>query len=117
MPALGAGRALEFLGGLVFLDFNSVAYVADAGEDLVFKYTDGSGAAVSNTLDGGAFDGTADALVPAYPLNAAASELEIAANAAIVLHLLVGEWTTGDSPLKVRVFYREIELATLEGIG
>lgn len=117
VPAPGAGRALEFLGAFVLLDFNSAAYAADAGEDLVFKHTDGSGAAVSNSLDGGAFDGTADALIPAYPLNAAASTLELAVNAPLVLHLLVGEWITGDSPLKVRTYYREVNVSELEGIG
>lgn len=117
VAAPGAGYVNEFLGALVFLDYNSAAYADDAGEDLVFKYTDASGSAVSNALDGSAFDGTADALVPAYPLNAAASVLELTANAAIVLHLLVGEWITGNSPLKVRCFYRTHKVSELESIA
>lgn len=117
VPAPGAGNYLEFLGAQLFLDYNSAAYVAGAGEDLVFKYTDDSGAAVSNALDGSLFTGTADALANAYPLNAAASTLATAENAPIVLHLLVGEWATGDSPIKVRTFFRKIEKTSLEGIS
>lgn len=117
VAAPGAGKYLEFLGAFVFLDYNSAAYVDDAGEDLVFKYTNAAGVAISNSLDGDLFDGTADTLAIANPLNAAASTVEILANAAIVLHLLVGEWITGNSPLKVRCFYREIVKTELEAIA
>lgn len=117
VAAPGTGKYLQFLGAIVLLDYNSAAYVDDAGEDLVFKYTDSSGSEISNTLDGSAFDGTADALVIAEPVNPAANVIEVPANAAIVLHLLVGEWITGDSPLKVRCFYRVVEKADLEAIA
>lgn len=116
VPAPGAGKYNEFLGAIVFLDYNANAYVDDAGEDLVFTLTDKNGAEVSHTLDGSLFDGTADAIVTAYPLNAAASVLEQAANAPICLFLKSGNWTGGDSPLKVRVFYRVIEKISLERI-
>lgn len=108
VPAPGTGKYLMFMGAAVFLDYNSAAYADDAGEDLVFTYTDKNGAEISHTLDGSLFDGTADALVFAYPLNAAASVLEAAANAPICLWLKTGEWADGNSPLKVRTFYRVI---------
>lgn len=117
VAAPGAGNYLEFLGAYVFLDYNSAAYADDAGDDLVFKYTNGSGAAISNALDGSAFDGTADVLLFARPLNTAADTVEIVANAAIVLHLLNGEWVTGNSPLKIRCYYRVIRSASLEAIA
>lgn len=116
VPAPGAGNYLQFLGAIVLLDFNSAAYVDDAGEDLVFKYTDESGAAVSQAVDGDVFDGTADVLAFFNPLNADAATLAGAVNAPIVLHLLVGEWITGDSPLKVRTFFRTVDVAGLEAI-
>jgi hypothetical protein len=117
VPAPGAGKYLMFMGAIVFLDYNSAAYADDAGEDLVFKYTDKDGASISHTLDGSLFDGTADAVVYAYPLNAAASVLEAAVNAPICICLESGEWLTGDSPLKVRTFYRTITLADLVNIS
>lgn len=117
VAAPGSGKYLEFLGAYVFLDYNSAAYVDDAGEDLVFKYTNGSGAEISQTMDGSAFDGTADALVYARPAAPAADTVEVVENAAIVLHLLTGEWITGDSPLKVRCYYREVRKAALEAIA
>jgi hypothetical protein len=36
------------------------------------------------------------------------SDITPVANAALVLHMLTGEITTGDSPLHVRVFYRVV---------
>jgi hypothetical protein len=116
VPAPGAGKAVEFLGALVLLDYGGTAYADDAGEDLVFKYTNASGAAVSNAVDGSVWDAEADTLAAFYPLNAAASAQEIAVNAPIVLHLLTGNWATGNSPLKVRCYYRTIDLSELASI-
>ena len=39
------------------------------------------------------------------------SDLTPVANAALVLHMLTGEITTGNSPLYARVFYRNVKLA------
>ena len=117
VPAPGASKYLMFMGAVIFLDYNSAAYDDDAGEDLVFTYTDKNGAEVSHTLDGSLFDGTADATVFAYPLNAAASVLEAAANAPLCLFLKSGNWATGDSPLKVRTFYRVITAADMVNIS
>lgn len=119
VAAPGTNKYTEFLGAIVFLDYNSAAYVDDIGEDLVFKYTDGSGAEVSMQADGGLFDGTADAVVwmPPKGNNEAVPGVEMVANAVLVLHLLVGEWITGDSPLKVRVFHRTHDLDQLTAIA
>lgn len=117
VPAPGAGKYLMFEGAIIFLDYNANAYVDDAGEDLVFTYTDKSGAEISHTADGSAFDGTADTVVFVRPLNAAASVLEEVVNTPICLFLKSGEWITGDSPLKVRVFYRVVDLAELATIS
>ena len=38
-------------------------------------------------------------------------------NAAIVAHVLVGNWATGNSPLKIRCYYREIRKTALEAIA
>jgi hypothetical protein len=117
VPAPGAGKYLMFEGAVVFLDYAGTAYDDDAGEDLVFTYTDKSGAEISHTADGSAFDGTADTVVFVRPLNAAASVLEEAANAPICLFLKTGNWATGNSPLKVRVYYRVVDKVDLERIA
>lgn len=117
VAAPGAGKYLEFLGAAIFLDYGGTAYASDAGEDLVVKWTNAAGAAVSNSIDGTVFHATADALAYARPLNTAADVLVSVVNSALVLHLLVGEWITGNSPLKVRTWYREHKLSELEGIA
>ena len=107
VAAPGAGKALIFIGALVFLDYNSAAYAGIAeGEDLSVKYTDGSGLEVGKLEATGFLDGTADAVRfgPASPV----AGFTPVANAALVLHMLTGEVTTGNSPLKLRVFYRTI---------
>lgn len=118
VPAPGAGKYLMFLGATVFMDYNSAAYTGGGGKDIVFTYTDKSGAAVSHTIDDTVFAGqTADVIAHAYPLNAAASTLAAAANAPIVISIASSNWTVGDSPLKVRTFYRVLTKTDLEAIS
>lgn len=117
VPAPGSNKYLMFHGAIVFLDYGGTAYVDDAGEDLVFKYTDKNGASISHTSDGSIWDATADTVAFVYPLNAAASVLEAAANAPIVVCLETGEWITGNSPLKIRTFYRIVTKTDLESIA
>lgn len=105
VPAPGAGHALILVGALLFLDFATTAYDGiAAGEDLSIKYTDGSGVEVAQIEATGFLDAGADARRFVNPLAAAA--FAPAADAALVLHMLTGEIATGDSPLKVRTFYR-----------
>lgn len=74
-----------------------------AGEDLVLRYTDDSGVICSGTIETTGFlDSTAEKV--AFAGRPTGSFLPTA-NAAVVLHLLVGEITTGDSDLEVKVWY------------
>lgn len=108
VPAPGAGKLLIFAGALLFLDYGGTAY-ADiaAGEDLAVKYTDASGLQVGSAEATGFLDATADARRFVHPYRAAsgASQITPVVNAPLVLHMLTGEITTGNSPLKVRTFY------------
>lgn len=105
VPAPGAGFANILVGALLFLDFATTAYDGiAAGEDLSIKYTNGSGVEVAQVEATGFLDAVADALRFVNPLAAAA--FAPAANAALVLHMLTDNIATGDSPLKVRTFYR-----------
>ena len=79
-----------------------------AGEDLTMKYTDASGVILAQVEATGFLDQTADEHRIVYPLADAAKEQ--VGNSAIVLHMLTGEIITGNSPLKVRVRYRTVDL-------
>lgn len=114
VAAPGAGKALIFLGAQLMLDYNSVAYdgVA-AGEDLAIKYTNASGAQVGQIEATGFLDQAADEHRWAYPVGASAAALaqvEFVANSPLVLHMLTGEIATGNSPLRVKTYYRVIDV-------
>jgi len=111
VAAPGANKAIIFKGAVLFLDYNSAAYDGIAsGEDLSIKYTDGSGAEVAQIETTGFLDQTADQVRFARAQSAASGNSAITpvANAALVLHLLTAEIATGNSPLKVRVYYRVV---------
>lgn len=107
VAAPGAGLFIEPINLHAWLDYNSAAYAGiGAGEDLTFKWTNGSGGEMLTAIEATGFlDATADAHRICYPSNPAANVVPVA-NAAIVLHMSSGEVTTGDSPLKVEVLYR-----------
>lgn len=76
------------------------------GEDLAVKYTDASGAAATSSIETTGFldQTTAETRM----VRGLTTTVEPVANAALVLHLLSGEITTGDSDLYVRTYYRVV---------
>lgn len=110
VAAPGTGKALILIDAQLDLTYNSAAYDGiAAGEDLEIRYTGGSGQLVATIETAGFLDATAVAYRHVYPISTAATVP--AANAALVMALASGEIATGNSPLKVRVRYREITLA------
>jgi hypothetical protein len=107
VQAPGAGYALIFEGAMAFLDYASAAYdgVA-AGEDLSVKYTGAAGLEVGALECTGFIDQASDQ-IRFIPSKAVAGFTPVA-NAPLVLNMLVGEIATGDSPLKLRVYYRQV---------
>ena len=107
VAAPGAGKVIIFHGALVALDYNSAAYGGiAAGDQLLFRYTNGSGAAASAELESDGFlDATADAI---RTIKAIYTDITPVANSPLVLHMATGEVTTGNSPLKVKAFYSVI---------
>ena len=104
VAAPGADKALILTGATLFYDFNSAAYAGiAAGEELVIRYTDGSGAIASTIETTGFLDQSDDQIRFSYP--ASVNALTPVVNAAFVAHILVGEIITGDSPILFRVFY------------
>lgn len=80
-----------------------------AGEDLVLKYTNGSGAQVSSVIETTGFLDQTTAQTryagPPGSVTTTAADVTPVANAAVVLHLLTGEIITGDAPLVVWCWY------------
>lgn len=110
VPAPGAGYANVLIGALAFLDYNSAAYDGiAAGEDLAIKYTNGSGQQVAAFEATGFLDQTADQIryVDATVQTTTAGQT-IVENAALVAHMLTGEIATGNSPVKIRCYYRVV---------
>ena len=110
VPAPGSGYANILLGALAFLDYNSAAYDGiAAGEDLAIKYTDGSGQQVAVFEATGFLDQTSDQVRWTYPTvqTSTAGQTPVA-NAALVAHMLAGEIATGNSPVKIRCYYRVV---------
>lgn len=113
VAAPGANKAIIFEGATLQMVYNSAAYTGVAvGEDLAFKYTNAAGAQVAGCEATGFLDQTTNQVRYArYFTNAAAalvSDITPVANAPLVLHMLVGEIATGNSPLYVKVYYRVV---------
>lgn len=112
VAAPGAGRALIFEGAMVSKPAGTAYSGIAAGEDLSIKYTDASGLAVGGAEATGFLDQATAQSRYIRPTGAASgvSDIVAVANAALVLHLLTGEITTGNSDLTLRVFYRDVAL-------
>jgi hypothetical protein len=108
VAAAGAGKIIVPVDVQLMLDFATTAYDGiAAGEDLALKYTNASGAICATVETTGFLDAVADAHRIIHAQEAAYAPV---ANAALVLHLLTGEIATGDSPLKVRVRYKVLDI-------
>jgi len=113
LPAPGAGFWNLFEGALLFMPYNSIAYDGiAAGEDLAVKYTDASGLQLGSCETTGFLDAAANKFRWIHPYRAASgvSDIVPVANAALVLQLLTAEIATGNSPLKVRTFFRRLPI-------
>lgn len=110
IAAPGAGYALALDSAVLFLDYGSVAYDGiAAGEDLNIRYTDGNGQLVATIETDPFLTATADAVRYVQPATTAA--ITPVDNAALVLFMTTGNIATGDSPLKLKLYYRVIPTA------
>ena len=111
VAAPGADKAIVFKGAVLFMDYATTAYDGiHADEDLSIKYTDENGLELANCEATGFLDQESDQVRYALPTTQASGSTAITpvANAAVVLHMLTGEIATGDSPLKIRTYYRVV---------
>lgn len=109
VPAPGANLANIFRGMTIRKPAGTAYAGVAVGEDLSVKYTDGSGTELAACESTGFLDQTTEQIRyvrPHAPDGAGVnSAFTPVANAALVLHLLVGEITTGDSDLECEVQY------------
>lgn len=109
-PAEGAGTVLEFVGLMLRLVSGSEV-LAEAGDNLAVKYTDGSGVAVSEAIETTGFiDAAANAVTFGRPALDPIVAADAAVNAALVLHNAGAAEFTGnasdDSVLECYVSYK-----------
>lgn len=107
VAAPGVGKVLQFMGAVGFLDFNSAAY--DNAGIFTVKYTDGSGTAVSDAVAAAAFCNQADDCYEEFAKTTV--ETELTSNAALVLACDTDNPETGDSPIKIKIFYRVLDFS------
>ncbi len=112
----GTDLTYEFVSAIISLNYNSTAYVEQsAPDDLVFRYTNGSGALLSVLVDATGFaTATGDVVVFVAPVAdivagttgyVAIAEAS-ATDQSIVLDNTGDEWITGNSPIRVIIYYR-----------
>lgn len=109
-PGLGYANVLE--SAVLFMDYASVAYTGvGSGDDITLRYTNSSGATIATVETVGFLDQASDQVRFVRPTTTA--EITPVANAAIVAHISTGEIYTnaGDSPLKLKLYYRVIPTA------
>ena len=108
VAAPASGSVLQFLGAMVWLDYNSAAYTITSADNMAIRYTDGSGVIVSGSLTStGLLDQTAVTQSDFYPLANAIVPFSASNAAPLMLHNTgAAEYTLGDSPLIVAVSNR-----------
>lgn len=69
VPVLGATKLIEFLSATLFLDYGGTNVFTEAADNLVVKYTDDSGVAVSDIIETTGFiDQSADTFTRGVPI-------------------------------------------------
>ncbi len=111
VPAPGAGLILIFDGALIYKPAGTAYAGIAATEELAIRYTDETGLVLAVVEATGFLDQTtaqirwANKHVKTITADTP-NDITPVANSPLVLHMLVGEITTGDSPLYVRTYYR-----------
>jgi len=110
VAAPGAGKVLEFVSAILFLDYGTNV-LTESADNMAIRYANGSGTIVSQAIESGGFiDATADTMTNALPKIDGASAKSVCENAALVLHN-TGDGEFGgnagaDTTMRVKVAYR-----------
>jgi hypothetical protein len=111
VAAPGAGFLIEFVSAVLLLDYGGTNVFTESGNNLAVKYTDGSGTAVSQTIEmTGFIDQSADTRTNALPSIDSIVAKSGCENKALVLHNTSGAEIAGnagaDNVVRVKVAYR-----------
>jgi len=112
VSAPSTDRALIFDGALIRKPAGTAYAAIAAGDDLAIKYTDASGAQVAECEATGFLDQATAQIRYVRPHTAASGNSAITpvAGAALVLHMLTSEVTTGTSDLHLQIEYRLVDI-------
>ena len=115
VAAPGAGKAIHFLGAALKLNYGSEVFT-ESDDDLVIKYTNASGVAVSDVVENTGFiDQSADTITFAVPIKDPIVAAASCENQALVIDNdgdgEIGGNASNDSTLTVDVSYRVVTLA------
>jgi len=106
VAAPASGKFLEFISASLILDYNSSAYT-ESGDDMVIRYTNGSGVVVSQDIVAASFiTATADTITNALPAADAVVAASGAVAQALVLHNTGSNYAAGNSTMTVQIAYR-----------
>jgi hypothetical protein len=103
VPAPGTGKCIIVDSVYSTIDYNSAAYVIAASDTMNIKYSGGSTVA---QLTEAYLESTADARQAQQALTTAVTPL---ANTAVTAKMSTTNPTTGDSEVKIRVYYRIVD--------
>lgn len=103
------GEGLAIVPELVVfeLDYNSVAYTASGGTDAVVRFASGSTAIMTVEATGN-LTVSADRVFAAAPAYSPSSPQLLKENSAVQLTVTGAELATGNSPVKVRTYYKVV---------
>lgn len=107
VAAPGAGKILEFVSAVLFLDYTAPVYT-ETNDNLAIRYSWASGTLASNPCEmTGFIDQSADTMTTCYPK----ADPIVAATAGVNFPLILhnegdGEFGAGNSVLRVRTTYR-----------
>lgn len=106
IAAPGSGKFIHVSKVVGFLDYNSAAY-AGSSETLAIRYTDGSGDIICQFTEATFIEATADAyeapdMIQVFPV----------VNSPVVAHA-TADFTSGNSPIYLRIWYNVVDLADL----
>lgn len=115
VAAPGAGKAIHFMGALLKLNYGSEVFTESA-DNLVIKYTNASGVAVSDVIEcTGFIDQSADTITSAVPIKDAIVAAASCENQALVIdNNGDGEFggnASNDSTISIDISYRVVTLA------
>lgn len=118
IPAPGAGRFILVHKWMAYKPAGTAYSGVAAGEDLTLKYTNASGAQVASPIEATGFldqatAQTAWATSKGSADNATPASVLAVANAPVMAHMLVGEITTGNTGVFIKVWYDEYPMVLL----